>query len=266
MDKKPTFTVPIAIVVAGVLVAGAIFFSGRTGSSDNSGPRNNPGSSTVQTKDISIRQVNDSDYIRGNPDAKVVIVEFSDTECPYCKRFHVTMKSLVDKLGKDGTIAWVYRNFPIRELHPDAPKQSEALLCAGKVGGSLGFWNYTDRIYEITPANNGLALDQLPVIAEYVGIDKAAFVNCLESGEMAQKVTADYEDGIKGGASGTPHSVLIAKDAFDKDKVEQYLIDSMIRLGFPPDLVAMSNDNKKVAVSGAMPQDFLEGLISLMSE
>lgn len=261
MDKKPSFTVPVAIVVAGVLIAGAIFFSSKTSkpvASDNTNP-----SQSVQVKELDIRQVNESDYIRGNPNAKVVLVEFSDTECPYCQRFHSTMNQLIEIYGKDSTLAWVYRNFPIKELHPGAPKEAEALLCAGKIGGNTGFWNYTDRIYS---APNGTEESQLSSIATEVGLNATTFKQCLDSKEMEARVLADYEDGIDGGASGTPHSVLIVQNEFDRDEVETFLLNNMVKYGFPSELVAISTDNKKVAVSGAMPQEFMVELITLLSK
>jgi protein-disulfide isomerase len=264
MEKGNTLTVPIAIIAAGVLIAGAIFFSNKTPGNNIAGP-NGAGSTEIPVKAIPINPVTEKDYIRGNPNAKVVIVEFSDTECPFCKRFHLTMKSLVDKYGMDGTVAWVYRNFPIKELHVKAPKESEALLCAGKVGGQKGFWDYTDRLYETTPSNDGLDSAQLPVIARAVGLDVTAFNTCLNSGEMAERVESERTDSLNSGGSGTPFSVFIAKEAFDKDTVEKFLLDSALRYRFPLELMTISDDNTKVAVSGAMPIELLEGLVSAMT-
>jgi protein-disulfide isomerase len=210
--------------------------------------------------------VSSKDYIRGNPDAKVVIVEYSDTECPYCKQFQGTMKNLIGKLGKDGAVAWVYRNFPIKELHSKAPKEAEALLCAGKIGGNNVFWDYTDRIYSITPSNNGLEASQLSAVAKDLGIDVTKFNACLSSGEMAPLVKIDYEDGVKAGGAGTPFSVFVASKEFDAKEVEKFLIETIIKYRFPADLFVISKDSRRVAVSGAMPQDFLEQLVAIMSK
>jgi len=110
------------------------------------------------------------DHIRGNPDAKVVMVEYSDTECPFCKVFHATMQQVMNDYGKDGRVAWVYRHFPIDSLHSKARKEAEAMECAYDQGGDEKFWSFTDRLYEVTTSNNGLDPNELYNIAKYVGL------------------------------------------------------------------------------------------------
>ena len=95
----------------------------------------------------------DSDHIRGNPAAPVTLVEYSDFECPFCKRFHTTAKRLVDESG--GRVKWVYRHFPLDELHPvKARQEAVASECAAELGGNDAFWKFADRLYELTPSNN----------------------------------------------------------------------------------------------------------------
>lgn len=101
-----------------------------------------------------VRKVDDSDHLRGDPKASVKVVEFSDLECPFCKRFHLTMQQLME--GYSGKVAWVYRHFPLDSLHPKARKEAEASECAAELGGNDGFWAYIDKLFEITPSNNGL--------------------------------------------------------------------------------------------------------------
>lgn len=265
-EKRTSLAVPIAIVVAGVLIAGAVYFSNKSNpTADSNRNRNDGQSANVKTGDISINPVSQKDYIRGNPDARVVIVEYSDTECPFCKQFHVTMKNLTDKFAKGGTIAWVYRHFPIVKLHPKAPKEAEALLCAGKIAGNKGFWDYTDRLYAITPSNNGLDPLQLPAMAKDIGLDETAFNACLSSGEMAPTVDLDYQDGIRAGGTGTPFSVFVAREPFDKKSVEELLAKNILKYRFSPDLFEISGDNKRVSVSGSMPIEFMEELIGVLA-
>lgn len=266
MEKGNSLSVPIAIVIAGILIAAAVFFS-------NSKKVDNPALnqdefqvSKINTTKLTINPVSTKDYIRGNPDAKVVIVEYSDTECPFCKQFHGTMKSLTDKLGKDGTIAWVYRNFPIKVRHLKAVKEAEALLCAGKVGGNAKFWEYTDRLYAITPSNDQLDLAQLPLIAKEIGLNETTFKTCLNSGEMAPTVDIDYNDAIASGGTGTPYNVFVVKTTFDRKEVEDFLIKNILQYRFPPELFAISEDNLRVSVSGAMPIQFLEELVAILSK
>ncbi|KKT20967.1 MAG: Periplasmic thiol:disulfide interchange protein DsbA [Parcubacteria group bacterium GW2011_GWB1_43_8] len=208
---KNNFAVPMAIIIAGVLVAGALYFNkGNRGSGDpnNLAVEDNNAAETAQENKV--KPVSSADHIRGNPNAKVKVIEFSDPECPFCKRFHYTMNQIIDEYGKSGQVAWVYRHFPLDAIHSKARKESEALECANEQGGSAKFWAYLDRLFEVTPSNDGLDLAELPKIAEYVGLDKVQFNQCLESGKYAKRVADDLADGVKSGARGTPYSVVVA--------------------------------------------------------
>jgi len=87
--------------------------------------------------------VNESDHVKGNRDAKVVIVEYSDFDCPFCTRFHATMNALVAKYPAT-EVAWVYRHFPLAQLHPDAETVAVAAECVAKLEGNEGFWKFAD--------------------------------------------------------------------------------------------------------------------------
>lgn len=154
--------------------------------------------------------ITDKDWVKGNRNAKVSVVEYSDTECPFCKRHHPTMQQLIAEY--DGKVNWVYRHFPLTSLHPKAPKEAEAAECAGELAGNDGFWKYIDRLFEVTPANNGLDPAELPKIAEYVGLNKVKFEECLNSGKWAQKVQQQAQDAQNAGGNGTPYNVVVAGD------------------------------------------------------
>jgi len=154
--------------------------------------------------------ITDKDWVRGDRNAKVSVVEYSDLECPFCKRHHPTMQQLVAEY--DGKVNWVYRHFPLTQLHPKAPKEAEATECAGELGGNDTFWKYVDRLFEITPANNGLDPAELPKIAEYVGLNVSKFEACLNSGKWAQKVQEQAQDAVAAGGNGTPYNVIVAGD------------------------------------------------------
>ena len=160
-----------------------------------------------------VKPVDGQDHIRGNPDALVKVIEFSDFECPFCKGFHSTMKQLMDEYGKDGTIVWVYRHFPLDELHSKARKEAQAAECANELGGNNAFWAYADRLFEVTPSNNHLDLALLPRIAEEVGLDRTKFEACLggdaRGGKYAAHIEANYQDAVASGGTGTPHTLII---------------------------------------------------------
>lgn len=161
-----------------------------------------------------VRPVSDKDYVYGSRAAPITLVEYSDFECPFCKRFHMTAKQLVDRSG--GQVNWVYRHFPLEFHNPGAQKQAEASECAGKLGGAEAFWRYTDLIYERTSSNGkGFPIGKLVPLAMEIGLDKDVFESCLDSGEMAAKVLADYENGQASGVSGTPGNVLLHNETGD---------------------------------------------------
>jgi len=112
----------------------------------------------------------------------------------------------------NGKIAWVYRHFPLDSIHPKARKEAEATECAAEIGGNNAFWEYLNRIFEITPSNNGLDPAELFNVAEYIGLDRATFGECLNSGKYAAEVEKDYRDAIASGAQGTPYSIVIAPE------------------------------------------------------
>ncbi len=176
---------------------------------------------------INIRPVDEkTDHIRGNKNAKITLVEFSDLECPFCKRVHPTMQRLLQDY--DGKVAWVYRHFPLRSLHSKAAKEAEATECASEQGK---FWEYTDKIFEVTPSNDGLDLSQLPVLAEQVGLNKKKFEECLSSGKFAAHVSQDEQDAVASGGRGTPHTVIL------------------------------TSDGKKIPASGALPYENFKAII-----
>ncbi len=163
--------------------------------------------SAPSSNDIQIEPVTDLDWVKGNRNAKISIIEFSDTECPFCKKLHMTMQRVIDEYGDQ--VNWVYRHFPISSSHPKAPRESEAVECAGELAGNDGFWAYLDRLFEITPSNNGLEDSQLPEIARYVGLNVDDFNECLNSGKYAKKVQDHVRQAVAAGGEGTPYSVII---------------------------------------------------------
>jgi len=231
VDSNTNLSTPIAIVIAGVIIAGAMYFS-------DGKPADKP-EEVVPTGNASldlVRPVSTDDHIRGNPNAEVVVIEYSDTECPFCGRFHSTMKQIMNEYGKDGKVAWVYRHSPLDQLHSKSRNEAVAQECANELGGNDKFWEYTDRLYEVTPTNDGLDSAELPKIAAYVGLDVTAFNTCLTSGKYDAKIQADLENAQATGGQGTPWSIIVTKDgektplngAYPYTNVKQ-IIDTLLK-------------------------------------
>lgn len=210
--NKGLSSVPVAIVIAGLLIAGALYFS--LGSKQVQAPTISDNVTEKSAKIIEVPGVQPNDHILGSPDAKIVIIEYSDTECPYCKKMHETLKQVIDKYGADGTVAWIYRQLPLAQLHSNAPKQAQATECAASLGGNEAFWTFTNKLFEATPSNNGLDMSKLPEFAVAAGLDKAAFEACLASDTGKDVIKKHTQEAVAstGGRIGTPYNVILFKD------------------------------------------------------
>jgi len=140
----------------------------------------------------------DDDDVKGDADAPVTIVEFSDFECPFCgKFFEETMPQLQSEYVDTGKVKMVFRDFPLG-FHQNAQKASEASECAGDQGK---YWEMHDLLFE---NNNALSIDDLKGYAVDLGLDPAEFDDCLDSGKHEQEVKDDMDAGKAAGVTGTP--------------------------------------------------------------
>lgn len=194
-----------AVVAVSVLMHGGIIKIGKP--STTAQPQVTQPQQPTEAPQVSVEPLRENDHVRGGRDARVLLIEYSDLECPFCKRFHGTAKQAVDEYK--GQVAWVYRHFPLDQIHSKADKEAEATECAGELAGNDGFWKMTDKIFEVTPSNNGLDLETLPTLAFQIGLDKGKFKACLDSGKFAAYVEEDYQGGIKAGVQGTPGNILL---------------------------------------------------------
>lgn len=167
---------------------------------------NAPSAPTPQAAAVAPK-IDKNDHIRGNKNARIALVEYSDLECPYCKTFHPTAQKVVDEYN--GKVMWVYRHYPL-SFHANAQKEAEASECVYDQGGDDAFWKFIDAIYARTTANGtGFALDKLAPLAAEMGVSEAKFTECLDSGKFAQKVKDQMTQGTKEGVTGTPGNILL---------------------------------------------------------
>jgi protein-disulfide isomerase len=140
--------------------------------------------------------VGERDHIQGSADAPVTLVEYGDFECPYCAAAYLIVKKVQEALGED--LRFVFRHFPLTQIHPHAEGAAEASEAAGAQGQ---FWEMHDVLYE-----NQRALDpmHLPGYAEEVGLDTQRFVRELEARTYQPRVREDFMSGVRSGVNGTP--------------------------------------------------------------
>ncbi|MBI2172768.1 MAG: DsbA family protein [Candidatus Aenigmarchaeota archaeon] len=131
---------------------------------------------------------------KGGAGAEVIIVEYSDFQCPACKAASGISDALVEKYGD--SVKFVYKNFPLRSIHPQSQKAAEAAECVKDLGGD--YWAYHDILFQ---NQNALYPANLKDYASRLGVDIDA---CLDSGAMYGLVNGDYTEGIQKGVKATP--------------------------------------------------------------
>lgn len=148
------------------------------------------------------------DHILGDPSAEVSLIEYSDFECPFCKRFHGAPGSVMKRYP--GRVNWVFRHFPLSFHEPAARREAIAAECAGELGGNDAFWKYADTLFRDTRSNGqGLPEEKsTDSIASQLGLDAGRFSSCLAGTGAAKRVDEDLADGTATGITGTPTTVV----------------------------------------------------------
>lgn len=156
----------------------------------------------VADKTVSdVPAVTKTDHQKGNAKAKVVVIEYTDFECPYCLKNHATIKQLTSDYGNK--ILYVMRNFPL-SFHPNAQKAAEAAECAGEQGK---FFEMADKIFAANEKQT-MGVDQWKADAKALGLRTNNFNDCLDSGQMAQKISDSQAGGAAAGVDGTPATFI----------------------------------------------------------
>lgn len=140
--------------------------------------------------------VNKNDHIQGLPNAPIVMVEYGDYQCPHCGAAHPVVKRIQKKLGSN--MAFVFRNFPLSNIHPLAKPAAKAAEAAGRQNK---FWQMHDMIYEHQLQLSGPAILKF---AEDLGLNSVQLKNDLADNSLLVKIESDFESGIRSGVNGTP--------------------------------------------------------------
>lgn len=208
-----------SILLSSLIISGGILASGgRFQKTSNFGltgvaqsPRNEapqapqPSNPPSEPVEVSV----DNDPVLGDKNAPLTLIEFSDYECPFCKRSFTDLLPELKKTYIDtGKVKLVYRDFPL-SFHANAQKEAEAAECARSQGNDATYFKFHDQIFtETTAGGTGLALTQLPVIAKNLGLNVNQFEQCLDSGRFTDEVAKDTADGTAAGVSGTPSWII----------------------------------------------------------
>jgi len=197
LSLKSTFDytkliMPVAVLLAALIIAGTLLYTKRAPANPSAlGQAPIP----AQRVDIGVEQ----GATLGNPDAKVVVIEFSDFECPFCKRFwSETFPQLKKNYIDTGKIFFAYRHFPL-DIHPNAEVAARASICAQEQDK---FWEYHDAIFENQASLSIAALKQWA--SGISGMNVSKFSSCVDSGKYADVVANDLSEALSAGVNGTP--------------------------------------------------------------
>lgn len=225
--NKRKIILPLLIVLVAVIIGGGVIFSRKTYEAPEI-------TSTIldTSKNITIRPISNSDHVFGNPNADVIMVEYSDLECPSCQKFHVTMKKIMDEYAKSGTVAWVYRHFPIEKSHPKAKGAAIASECVASIAGESKFWEFIDQVFE--GATNSLLPENLRSIATEIGVNSAKYDSCIilqsDNSTIKQSI-ADGEAIFKVDSNfATPYVIMISKSGLQTQLVGNQDLSDIVEI------------------------------------
>lgn len=175
------------------------------------GARAAPGQAPFRPKDLVVGE----SATRGSDDAPVTLFEFSDYQCPYCRRHATTvMPGIIEEYVDSGKVRIVMREFPIENIHRRAFAAAQAALCAGSQGK---YWDMHDLMF----ANQSQLSDEnFKSHGETLGLEAAAFESCLADDETSERIRANQKEGQSMGISGTPSFVIGLTNAEDSNKVQ----------------------------------------------
>lgn len=252
--------IPISIIIAGLLISGSLVISSEINPFNifNTNDRN---SGSFSVKNISATE----DNILGNRNAPLAIIEYSDTECPFCKEFRTTMDNVMSEYGQRGEVMWVYRHLPLRT--PNSYKEAIALECAAEIGGNQEFWSYLKEIYRIKPEQSSVSTltnEQLSKMAELEEMNYQEFLTCLEEDTFAEKIEEQIEDAVRAGAEMTPFTVFRINEEISPEAEDRIL---RARGTLPSRSIRVNRKDGEVITAGSIPMDTIEEIIeTLLSE
>jgi protein-disulfide isomerase len=195
-------TPSVSILIAGVIIAGAILYTNKHPAPVVAAA--NAGTQQGTTASANVSAPSSSDHIIGSPTAPIVLVEYSDFQCPYCQMIYPSLKKVVSDSG--GQIAWVMREFPLYQIHPQAMPAANAAECIAEQLGSSGYFKYADAVFN---DQKSLSADFSASLAKQFGADMGKYNACIKNSTYLNKIEAQTSDAENSGGNGTPFTVVI---------------------------------------------------------
>ncbi|MBI2450778.1 MAG: DsbA family protein [Parcubacteria group bacterium] len=206
-DKQGKYAIPAAIVIAGLLIASAVFYSNRDKKSEKAALL----PTETKTNENAIIQVSaDDDSFLGDENAPVTLIYFSDFQCPFCRKFwRENLPEIKEQYIETGKLKFVYRDFPLDGLHPGARLAAEAADCAKD---QENFWEMHDKIFKeqdkLGASTQQFSISDIKNWAGEIELNTGQFNDCLDSKKYKDEVENDFQDGSRAGVEGTPTSFI----------------------------------------------------------
>ena len=221
--RSPSIGIPVAIVVGALVIAGALYFSKSAPDASQLAARASVPPQVAGQTDLPVTLVDvpidEHNPTQGELNAPVTIIAFSDYECQYCKDdFENTFAEIKRAYIDTGKVRYVFKHFPLSQIHPLALSAAHAAACSAEQGK---FWEYSATLFAKQPS---FSPDDLKLYARSVGLDEKKFVTCLSEDAAEQVVMADIRAGLAAGIIGTPTYVI------DGQLVDSEISFSQLRL------------------------------------
>ena len=195
------------IILGNCMLKGSCSFDGSTTNNDEIVVDNNNdlvvADDDTEPTPEAVPIVNDDDHVRGDKNAPITVIEYSDFECPFCSRFHPTMQQVMTDYN--GKVRWVLRHYPL-SFHPEALPAANATECASEQNK---FWEYADKLFENQESLGG---DYYKQLATELGLNVSQWQTCFDNSKYSDKIEAQYQGGVSAGVTGTPGSFIIDQD------------------------------------------------------
>jgi protein-disulfide isomerase len=200
-EKKFELSPSISILIAGFVIAGAIVFVNRYPAAQ---PVAAAGGAAPAPTSATVPAPSASDHIIGSPTAPIVLVEYSDFQCPYCAMIYPSLKDIVSK--SNGQIAWVMRDFPLYQIHPNALPAANAAECIADQLGNAAWWKFADDDFN-NQSSIGAAF--FSAEAQKLGADMTKYNACVAASTFQNKIEGQIAEAEDNGGTGTPYTVIV---------------------------------------------------------
>ena len=265
MDNNSQKSIVSAIIIAGVLIAGAILLKGNSSLPTSENPQ-------VKLEAITLAPIKTTENSLGNPQAKITLFLYEDFQCPYCGKFFSEVETNIrDTYVKSGDVQLVYRDFPFLgtfvkpyiEANDESIHSAEAARCAEDQGK---FWEYHDYLLGHQNGENqgNFSTPHLKSFAKSLGLDTAVFGKCIDSGKYTQAITDSKNEASVAGVTGTPRGFIVTQKDISENTQGEINKALGIKPNDPQPPISFYTTKNIVSLNGALPWGMVKTIIDIL--